>query len=239
MLNASPVGLSRGYRHRLHLVAEALVAVGRGVSYTRAAQRARAAAGWDPLTGESAGQMVAEWVDAWAPAVLDALAETEQPESLVLDSTDFWWTNSSTRTRRREFAILVAHGYTGPKQGRVWGIHASPTARAVDCEQLLRNLRLPGPPASIAAAAPLDVRCRSHCAAPAQPVRAALVLAPQRRADEPAARAHPAPPEQPRRQPYPRILRQAAEARLGQPRSNQRLNRDPRAANGAPQPSLR
>jgi len=33
--------VSRGYRHRLHLVAEALVAVGRGVSYTRAAQRAR------------------------------------------------------------------------------------------------------------------------------------------------------------------------------------------------------
>ena len=93
--------------------------------------------------------MVAEWVDAWAPAVLDALAETEQPETLLLDSTDFWWTNSSTRTRRREFAILVAYGYTGPGKGRVWGILASPTARATDYEQLLRDLRLPGPPASI------------------------------------------------------------------------------------------
>lgn len=93
--------------------------------------------------------MVAEWVDAWAPAVLEKLAETEQPETLVLDSTDFWWTNSSTRTRRREFAILVAYGYTGPGKGRVWGIHASPTARAADYEQLLPNLRLPGPPASI------------------------------------------------------------------------------------------
>ena len=146
--HAGPV-VSRGYRHRLHLVAEALVAVGRGVSYTRAAQRARVAAGRDPMVGESAGQMVAEWVDAWAPAVLDALAETGQPETLVLDSTDFWWTNSSTRTRRREFAILVAYGYTGPGKGRVWGIHASPTARAADYEQLLRNLKLLGPPASI------------------------------------------------------------------------------------------
>ena len=48
--HAGPV-VSRGYRHRLHLVAEALVAVGRGVSYTRAAQRARVAAGRDPITG--------------------------------------------------------------------------------------------------------------------------------------------------------------------------------------------
>jgi hypothetical protein len=63
--------------------------------------------------------MVAEWVDAWAPVILAAYAETEQPETLVLDSTDFWWTNSRTRTRRREFAILVAYGYTGPAQGRV------------------------------------------------------------------------------------------------------------------------
>lgn len=73
--------------------------------------------------------MVAEWVDAWAPAILEALAETEQPETLVLDSTDFWWTNSSTQQRRGEFAILVAYGYTGPGKGRVWGIHACPTAR--------------------------------------------------------------------------------------------------------------
>jgi len=41
--------VSRSYRHRLHLITEALVAVGRGVTYTRAAQRARVAAGRDPL----------------------------------------------------------------------------------------------------------------------------------------------------------------------------------------------
>lgn len=101
--------VSRAYRHRLHLVAEALVAVGRGVSYSRAAARARAAAGREPPLGSS-GQLVAEWVDVWAPVVLNAFADTEPPETLVLDGTDFWWTNSRTRVRRREFAVLVAYG---------------------------------------------------------------------------------------------------------------------------------
>jgi len=148
--HAGPV-VSRGYRHRLHLVAEALVAVGRGVSYTRAAQRARVAAGRDPLVGESSGQLVAEWVDAWAPVILAAHAETEQPETLVLDSTDFWWTNARTGIRRREFAILVAYGYTGPAVGRIWGIHATPTAQGHDWVRFMSGLNLPGPPATIVA----------------------------------------------------------------------------------------
>jgi hypothetical protein len=143
--------VSRGYRHRLHLVAEALVAVGRGVSYNRAAQRARVAAGREPLVGSGSGQMVAEWVDAWAPAILASHAETEQPETLVLDSTDFWWTNARTRTRRREFAILVAYGYTGPGTGRIWGIHASPTAQAHDWVRFLTGMNLPGPPTTVVA----------------------------------------------------------------------------------------
>ena len=335
--------VSRGYRHRLHLVAEALVSVGRGVSYTRAAQRARAAAGRDPLTGESAGQMVAEWVDAWAPVVLDALAETEQPETLVLDSTDFWWTNSSTRVRRREFAILVAYGYTGPGKGRVWGIHASPTTRAADYEQLLRGLRLPAPPASIvtddnlsvsAAVAkvwppagrlglpqPFVYACEHHlrlralraleldlgrrskefwvarldtafrrsegwaefheAALPLRATRAwaqnhnqalrrqtaSRHLLPQHYSTSGAeataqrlrnlyeqrsfslrnaartnlllglTRLHLNNRDDVNT--YYRILREAAEAHLGQPHSSQRLNRDTRGANGAPQPSLR
>lgn len=148
--HAGPV-VSRGYQHRLRLVAEALVAVGRGVSYTRAAQRARVAAGRDPLEGDSAGQMVAEWVDAWAPAIVAAYAETEWPETLVLDSTDFWWTNARTNTRRREFAIQVAYGYTGPRAGRIWGFRASPTSQAHDWVRFLSDLNLPAPPASVVA----------------------------------------------------------------------------------------
>ena len=148
--HAGPV-VTRAYRHRLHLVAEALVAVGRGVSYARAAQRARVAEGRDPMPHDSAGQMVAEWVDAWAPVVLAAHAETEQPVTLVLDSTDFYWTNARTGTRRREFAILVAYGYTASGRGRVWGVHASPTAQAGDYLALLDALALPGPPRTVVA----------------------------------------------------------------------------------------
>ncbi len=40
-------------------------------------------------------------------------------------------------------------GYTGAGQGRVWGVHASPTARTADYLDLLRGLQLPGRPASI------------------------------------------------------------------------------------------
>jgi hypothetical protein len=147
---AGPV-VSRLYRHRLHLVADALVAVGRGVSYSRASQRARVASGGDPLAGDGSGALVAEWVDVWAPVILDALAETEQPETLVLDSTDFHWTNRRTSTRRREFAILVAYGYTASGKKRVWGVRASRTATTKDYLELLADLRLPGPPVMVIA----------------------------------------------------------------------------------------
>lgn len=69
----------------------------------------------------------------------------------MLDSTDFWWTNARTGIRRREFAILVAYGYTGPTVGRIWGIHATPTAQAHDWVRFLTSLDLPGPPASVVA----------------------------------------------------------------------------------------
>ena len=146
--HAGPV-VSRAYRHRLHLVAEALVAVGRGVSYASASQRARVASGRDPLQGDGTGALVAEWVDVWAPVVLAALAETEQPETLVLDSTDFHWTNARTKSRRREFAVLVAYGYTASGKRRVWGVRASPTTKTHDYAELLADLHLPGPPRTV------------------------------------------------------------------------------------------
>jgi hypothetical protein len=109
------------------------------------------AEGRDPLPHDSAGQMVAERVDVWAPVVLAAYAEAEQPVTLVLDSTDFHWTNVRTGTRRREFAILVAYGYTATGRGRVWGVHASPTAQAGDHLDLLDALALPGPARTVVA----------------------------------------------------------------------------------------
>jgi len=101
--------------------------------------------------GDGAGQLAAEWVDVWAPVVLAALAETGQPETLVLDSTDFVWTSPRTGRRQREFAVMVAYGYTAAGAKRVWGVRASATAQGDDYVQLLADLHLPGPPVSVVA----------------------------------------------------------------------------------------
>ena len=146
--HAGPV-VPRAYSHRLHLVADLLVAVGMGVSYKHASERARAAAGRAPLVGNGTGQLAAEWVDVWAPVILAALGETAQPETLLLDSTDFLWANPRTGRRQREFAIIVACGHTVAGARRVWGVRASPTAQADDYLEFLADLHLPGPPASI------------------------------------------------------------------------------------------
>lgn len=145
--------VTRDYVHRLHLVAEALAQVGTGVSYAHASNRARAGAGRAPTWGAGGGHLVSEWVDVWGPVISAALAETDPPETLVLDSTDFWWTNARTHVRRREFAVLVAYGYPAPGSAnprpRLWGIHASATARAEDWTTLLTNLSVPAAPASV------------------------------------------------------------------------------------------
>lgn len=143
--------VSRAYRHGLHLVADALVSVGRGVSYTSAAQRARVAAGREPLAGEGGGQMVAEWVDAWAPVILAKNADHGLVETLVLDSTDFSWTNRRTGQRRREFAVLIAYGYTAGGRRRVLAARANCTAQAADYLRLLVALNLTVPPLSVVA----------------------------------------------------------------------------------------
>ena len=145
--------VGRDYLHRLRLVAEALVQVGTGVSYVRASNRARVGADRDPFFGSGGGHLAAEWTDTWGPVVTDALAESDWPETLVCDSTHFWWTNARTKTRRREFAVLVVYGYPGPgaanPRPRVWGLHASHTARTSDWCDLLTSLNLPAPPTTV------------------------------------------------------------------------------------------
>lgn len=148
--HAAPV-VSRHYEHRLHLVADALVAVGRGVPYAAAAQRARVAAGRPLVMGSEGGQLVAEWVDAWAPAALQALPTPDVVETLVLDSTESTWTNRRTGTRRREFAVLVAYGYLPGGGRRVLAARASVTALTADWLELLADLHLRVPPTSVVA----------------------------------------------------------------------------------------
>jgi hypothetical protein len=119
--------LSRKYEFHLRLAAQALVDVGTGKTYTQAAQRARQAAGRSPYSGpDPNGALVAEWVDVFAPVLLGAEAETAWPETLLLDSTNFFITNTRTRQRSEAFNVFGLYGYpAGASRGRLWGLWAA------------------------------------------------------------------------------------------------------------------
>lgn len=129
-------------------VAAALVDLGRGSSYTDAAKRVRAAANvganGDPVQAK-AGQTVADWLADFVPAVAARHAETAWPQTIVLDSTEFTWTNPRTRQERQLFTVLAAWGYpVGVAVGRLWKLAASPTDTALDWGRFLASL--PGRP---------------------------------------------------------------------------------------------
>ena len=97
----------------------------------------------------------------FAPTIIDAHAETTWPQTLVLDSTEFDWTNTATGKRIQLFTVLAAWGYPeGRQRGRLWALQAFPTDSAYAWVSLLRSL--PGAPElvvydsdkSVAAAAP-------------------------------------------------------------------------------------
>lgn len=132
----------RNYDFPVRDVAAAFVAVGAGASYQRAALRARAASGRRLLEGEWGGNTVAEWLDALAPVVLDAYAETSWPETLVLDSTRFMAKKAGNGPPQLAFNVLGAYGYPGRGQGRprVWALAAYHHATATEWADFLRSL---------------------------------------------------------------------------------------------------
>jgi hypothetical protein len=133
-------------------VAATLVAVGRGATYTDAARRVRGSARpyagtrRKPSTVES-GQTVANWLADFGPAVIDRRAEEEWPECLVLDSTEFIYTDPRTGVRSQLFAILAAWGYTDDGQARLWKLAASPRDDGPAWQAFLASL--PGRPRSV------------------------------------------------------------------------------------------
>lgn len=143
--------LPRAYHLPVREVAAAFIAVGSGATYTRAAARARAASGRRELQPETGGQLVAEWLDALAPAVLAAHAEQSWPQAVVLDSTNFFTINRRTRERQQAFAVLGAYGYParGGGRRRLWALRAYPRATAAEWEDFLRQLDTTEPPAVV------------------------------------------------------------------------------------------
>jgi hypothetical protein len=142
----NPVASHQGPRvaHRYDFpvtqAADALVMVGQGVSYTETADRIRARNRHDRF--ERGSQLVQNWVEVLGPVVGEEYAETEWPETVVLDSTWFTVTNQRTRVTTQAFAVLGVHGYpSGTKSGRSWALRASPNRRAPEWEKFLRSLR--------------------------------------------------------------------------------------------------
>lgn len=146
------------FEYRVREIAEALTHVGRGMTYTEAARRARKTAnimrqmnepGWTPRPENlSNGQTVAEWVGEFTPVVGSRHAETQWPQTLVLDSTVFKYTNTWTGRQRQLFTVMSAYGYeAGQATGRMWKVWASPDGDGNAWAEFLRLL--PGRPDSI------------------------------------------------------------------------------------------
>lgn len=133
-------------------IAEALVALGRGMTYTDAALRVRGrywgAGGTGRLRGDASGQTVADWLARYGPVVAEPHAETAWPETVVLDSTEFQYTDRRMGNSFQLFCVLAAWGYeTGDTKGRLWRVEARPTDRNSDWEEFLAAL--PGKPATV------------------------------------------------------------------------------------------
>jgi len=94
------------------------------------------------LDGDRGGATVAEWVDALAPTIVAAYAETAWPETVVLDSTRFMVTNVRTGNQTLAFNVLGAYGYpaVGEGRARVWALRAYHRATAVEWQDFLRHL---------------------------------------------------------------------------------------------------
>ena len=150
-VHEGPVVTARGL-YEVREIAQALVEVGRGLTYTDAARRVRTGY-WGPdgtgrLHGDASGQTVADWVGQFAPVLGDEMDEKEWPETLVLDSTEFQWTNPRTGTPQQLFCVLAAWGYpAGDPKGRLWRVEARPTDRNTHWEAFLGALE--GKPTSV------------------------------------------------------------------------------------------
>lgn len=141
----------RGYEFAARYIAAALVAVGRGESYRSASAAARAAAERFPHDKDgnrrfsNHGQVIADWVEVFAPVVFEQHRRTEWPTdgSLLLDHVGF-------RTRKTDkdgrpvvgpvaFNILAAAGYEGGRL-RLWHVQSSPTVLTADWKRFLSGL---------------------------------------------------------------------------------------------------
>ena len=139
---------ARNYQFVARGIAEALQAVGAGANYRQTALVARERARRlraDPTTGEPRmtrhGQLVADWVEVFAPVVFEPHRPSAWPTagSLLLDDLPFSVRDPATGRFRIAFRIFCAVGF---EQGRLklWRVEAFPDASQANWEAFLRTL---------------------------------------------------------------------------------------------------
>ena len=137
----------RGYLYDAREVAHALALVAGGMSYRRTALSVRDAdrkAEWNHVAGavkraDATGQLVANWVDVFAPVVLAGELPGEWPERIAIDSTGF---RIGGVRNLRELHIFVAIGYDqfGARKG-VWLMRPYPKKNAAAWSDFLSRLQ--------------------------------------------------------------------------------------------------
>jgi hypothetical protein len=147
---------ARGYQFVGRGIAGALVAVGAGATYRQAALVARGRARRlrvDPDTGELResrhGQLVADWVELFAPVVFEPHRPEAWPAagSLVIDDLPFRVRNTSRPGRAPvAFRVFCALGYVAGRP-RMWWMEAFTDASARSWEAFRRSL--PGAPGRV------------------------------------------------------------------------------------------
>lgn len=151
-VHEGPVVMRYGL-YEIREIAEALVAVARGSSYTEASRRARGRY-WG-TTGKTTrgagsvegGQTVADWLNMFGPIVIAANEETAWPECIVLDSTEFMHTNPKVGVPEQLFVVMAAWGYDADGSSRLWRVEARPSDKNSDWCEFLEGL--PGRPRSV------------------------------------------------------------------------------------------
>ena len=145
-----PVSVHRGY-YQVREITSALVAIANGITYAETARRVQAnywgVAGSGRLSKDTheGGQTIADWLNLYGPTISAHYAETEWPETIVLDSTEYQYTDPQTGNSSQLFVIFTAWGYeAGAARGRLSKVEARPRDQKADWIEFLQSL--PGKP---------------------------------------------------------------------------------------------
>jgi hypothetical protein len=139
---------ARRYQFVARGIAEALVMVGAGSTYSEAgtvarerARRMRVDADSGEVRFSRHGSLVSDWVEVFAPVVFEPYRPRAWPESgsLLLDDLPFRVRDPNTGRSRIAFRVFAAMGYDAGRP-KLWRLEAFTTKSQADWEAFLRAL---------------------------------------------------------------------------------------------------